>query len=132
MNLIVCVDDHLGMVFHHRRQSRDRVLCQHLLKLAENSRMLVSPSSALLFENQDVAIDPDFLQNARQDDWCFGEEPPFLPFEDRIQKLAVCRWNRVYPADQFLDLNLQNWVLLSREEFPGSSHDLITLEVYSK
>lgn len=33
MNLIVCVDDGCGMAFHHRRQSRDRVLREQILRL---------------------------------------------------------------------------------------------------
>ena len=30
MRVIVCVDDNGGMLFNHRRQSRDRVLCERV------------------------------------------------------------------------------------------------------
>ena len=32
MRVIVCVDDNGGMLFNHRRQSRDRVLCERVLQ----------------------------------------------------------------------------------------------------
>ena len=35
MILIVCVDDHNGMMFNHRRQSQDRILRGDILELAE-------------------------------------------------------------------------------------------------
>lgn len=34
MRVIVCVDDNGGMLFNHRRQSRDRVLCERVLQMA--------------------------------------------------------------------------------------------------
>ena len=33
MILIVCVDDHNGMMFNHRRQSQDRILRGDILEL---------------------------------------------------------------------------------------------------
>ena len=33
MVLIVCVDDHNGMMFNHRRQSQDRILRADILNL---------------------------------------------------------------------------------------------------
>ena len=35
MILIVCVDDHNGMMFNHRRQSQDRILRGDILELTE-------------------------------------------------------------------------------------------------
>ena len=35
MRVIVCVDDNGGMLFNHRRQSRDRVLCERVLQMAD-------------------------------------------------------------------------------------------------
>ena len=132
MNLIVCVDDHLGMAFNRRRQSRDRVLSQHLASLAGPGKLWVSPGSLPLFADLQVNADPDFLINAKEEDWCFAEFPPLMPYENKIRQLIVCRWNRSYPADQFLDLNLKAYRKVSSQEFPGSSHETITLEVYEK
>ena len=132
MHLIVCVDNHLGMAFNGRRQSRDRVLCSRISALASGSRLLMAPGSGLLFENQPVILDPDYLASARDGDYCFAEFPPLAAWEDRAERLILCRWNRVYPADQFLDLELSRWHKISQEDFPGSSHETITMEVYEK
>ena len=30
MTIFICLDDADGLAFNHRRQSRDRVLCEHI------------------------------------------------------------------------------------------------------
>ena len=40
MILIVCVDDHNGMMFNHRRQSQDRVLRADILELTDGKKTL--------------------------------------------------------------------------------------------
>ena len=63
-------------------------------------------------------------------DVCFVEDAPLAPHRARITCLYVFRWNRDYPADRRLDLDLSGWERTEQEEFPGSSHDKITLERY--
>ena len=133
MRVIVCVDDRMGMLFNHRRQSRDRVLCSYLLKLTAGRRLLMSAKSASLFENtENIVISEDFLREAGDEDYCFAEDRELLPWASQIRQLILCRWNRSYPGDFFLDLPLKDWHLSYMEEFPGSSHDAITVEVYDK
>ena len=133
MHVIVCVDDHMGMLFNHRRQSQDRILKEYLLKLTGRSRLFMNAQSGKLFENaENVQISEDFLAEAGKDDFCFTEDQPLLPWEDQIDALILCRWNRSYPGDFFLDLDVSLWHLQYAEEFPGSSHEKITVEVYQK
>ena len=47
-----------------------------------------------------------------------------------IRTLTVYRWNRRYPADVFLDVDLSGWRRVSCWEFPGHSHERISKEVY--
>ncbi len=128
MTLIVCLDDRNGMLFNRRRQSQDSILCQHITEFA-GEKLLVNEYSAKLFPKARVCPDP--LGCAREGDFCFVEDLDVLPFLEKAGKLIVFRWNRHYPADvTFPSEVLENWKLLERMEFPGSSHENITREVY--
>jgi len=132
MTIIVCVDNRMGMMFNHRRQSRDRVLAERLLSLCEGHTLRLHPYSSPLFpEGANIAVSEDFLSEAGEDDICFVEDPGLLPGEGRIRRIVLCRWNRDYPADGFFPLSLINAVPVRTEEFPGSSHERITLEEYA-
>ena len=48
MKLILCVDDKGGLAFNHRRQSRDRVLNEHILMHCVMSSLWISPYTAKL------------------------------------------------------------------------------------
>ena len=133
MNIIVCVDDKGGLSFNHRRQSRDRVLNEKLLVLSTGSKLWMAPSSEKLFAGApQVCVAEDFLTKAGAEDFCFVEQGALTPYLEKIHRLYLVRWNRVYPADCWLDLDLTAWQLESSEEFPGSSHEKITLEVYKR
>ena len=55
---------------------------------------------------------------------------------DAADRLILFRWNRTYPADMLFDQKAffsgGNWELVSQEEFPGKSHEKITMEVYQR
>lgn len=131
MTIIAAIDDHNGMLFNHRRQSRDRALTARVTELARGHTLRMSPYSAPLFpEEESIAVSDDFLSLAGEDDFCFVETADLLPYADRITHLILCRWNRDYPADTFFPLAVEDWQKLRTEEFPGSSHECITLEEY--
>lgn len=133
MNVIVCIDNRMGMLFNHRRQSQDRILREYLLNLTAGRPLLMNAYSRQQFEDRDhLTVREDFLSQARQEDYCFVENQPLTPWEEKISQLIVCKWNRDYPGDQFLDLDLARWHLKSSRDFPGSSHENITVEVYEK
>ena len=131
MTIIITVDDHMGTMFNHRRQSRDRALIGRVLALAEGQTLRMSPYSAVLFpEDGNIAVSEDFLADAEEDDICFVEDADILPYSEQITRLFLFRWNRDYPADTFLPLALDGWQMVGSEEFPGSSHERITMEEY--
>lgn len=133
MKIIVCLDDKNGMMFANRRQSMDRLLRQDLLKMTQGSNLWMSPYSASQFaeEASNILVDPDFLRKAEAEDWCFVEDAQ-LDQAEGIAKIAIYRWNRVYPSDKKfpIDRFCCDWKLESTKDFPGSSHERITLEVY--
>lgn len=133
MHIIVCVDDRMGMLYNHRRQSQDRVLREKLLELAGVHSLRMNAYSAKQFGTAPegrIAPSEDFLSQARAGDYCFVEDQPLAPYAPAIESLILCRWNRDYPGDFFLDLPLEHWHRQVLSEFPGSSHEKITLEVY--
>ncbi len=134
MILMAAVDDGMGLMFNHRRQSRDRLLRQRMLELAGDRALWMDGYSAAQFghelEGHNVRVEEDFLTQAPQGDLCFLEDRSPLPAAERIERLILFRWNRAYPADLCFDLDLGCWRLTETLDFPGSSHDKITQEVY--
>ena len=137
MILMVCVDDNGGMMFHRRRQSRDRRLVERILTLTQGSLLRMNAYSAALFsghERKQICISEDFLQKAEPGTFCFVENVSILPYLDKIERIIRFRWNRVYPADQYFEISLETdgWRLMDSESFAGSSHPDIKMEVYEQ
>ena len=129
MIIAVCADDALGLQFNHRRQSKDAALRQRLLELA-GGKLRVSPATAKQFDPGDtVSAGEDYLTAAQEGDWCFCEDTAYLDSAEKIEKIVLFRWNRRYPADVYFTFPGQ-WRKVSTEDFPGTSHETITQEVY--
>ena len=135
MHIIVCLDNRGGMSFHHRRQSRDRVVRADMLAMARDSVLWMNEFTRTQFEEApQLRVAPDFLDRAEAGEYCFVEEGPVGPWLDRVEFLVLYHWNRDYPADRYLDVDpaKEGWHLACREEFPGYSHKKITKEVYRR
>lgn len=133
MNVAVCVDKKMGTSFGGKRQSMDSELRKDLLKETKESggRLLVSPYTARQFRDQsELTVCDDPEKQAKEGDLYFAELVPLAGLEDRIEKLIIYHWNRQYPKDQELDIDLKKWKRQSRSDFQGSSHEKITREVY--
>ena len=133
--MIVCVvlDDNNGMMFNKRRQSQDRILREQILKMSEESTLWINEFTKKQFVNcefEHVTVDNELLEKAGESEYCFVEDLPLQEYENKISKLVIFKWNRVYPADKHFDISLNNWTLEETEEFEGSSHKLITKEVW--
>ncbi len=133
MNIILCLDDNNGMMFNKRRQSRDWIMNEKILKITENQRFLMNDYSAKLFgEGNNIIISDDFLSVAEKDDFVFVEEK--VESLDKVNSVYAFYWNRVYPADVHFsfDLEREGFVLTEAQDFSGSSHEKITLKVYRR
>lgn len=131
MTLIACVDDNMGMAFNGRRQSRDREVTARIRALTGGAALWVSPYTARLFGG-DVLSAEDFLERCGDRDFAFTELVPPGKIAHRIHRLVLYRWHRAYPADVFFDLDLTGWRLVSAADFTGTSHEVITEEIYEK
>ncbi|MCI9067699.1 MAG: ribonuclease Z [Lachnospiraceae bacterium] len=134
MTIFVCVDDHNGMLFNHRRQSRDEAVLKDMLDAAGTDIWMNGYSSKLFRKAPDrVVIEEGFLSLAPGDGYCFVENVPLGPCEDRLETLVVYCWNRAYPADTCLDIDLsRDWELTDTKEFGGTSHEKITRKTYER
>lgn len=136
MNLIVCLDDRNGMLFANRRQSRDAAVCQKILQLSADHTLWMNDYSAKLFAGMGgrISVADDFLGKSADGDYCFVENSDVLPYREKIEKVIIFRWNRHYPSDRkFPDTLLKDgFLLMETTDFPGKSHERITMEVYSR
>jgi hypothetical protein len=130
MNLIVCVDKSFGMSFGGRRLSRDGEVIRKIVEVTEGANLFVDEYSAVLFQgNREVICEPQFLSKAQSGDFCFAEISE-IPY-DRIESIYLFHWNRDYPADQYFQNEILHFFQKKKkEDFVGSSHKKITLEIY--
>ncbi len=136
MIIILAVDDKEGMLFNNRRQSQDRELRKRILEITNNKSLWMNQYSAKQFSTEDapnLKINDDFLIKAGAGEYCFVENDSVLPYLNKIEKIVLFKWNRRYPSDFYLAIDLAdgNWVLESTNEFQGSSHEKITEEIYN-
>ena len=126
MKLIVCLDDNNGMMFNKRRQSRDKILIENVLELCKGEKLYINEYSAKLFPENAVEV----IENTAgiEDGYCFAEN--FIINEEDIEEIIVYKWNRLYPADTYFNIDLEKWNLTETVDFEGSSHEKITRERY--
>ncbi len=133
MLLIACLDDNGGMMFAGRRQSKDRLLREHMLSVCDGRTLWMSPYSASQFEEGDpIQADAQYAEKVQAGDACFiedGELPTQSP-----SSILLYRWNRRYPADKHFPVDplKAGYRLVSSDNFAGSSHDKITVDRYER
>lgn len=137
MIIIVCIDDNNGMLFHGRRQSRDRVLRADVIKVAAGSSLWMNAYSFGQFADENSAlirVDEQFLDKGQAGEFCFVEDKTLADREASVEAVILYRWNRSYPSDMQFDIPLKErgWKLVSAEDFEGNSHEKITKETYRK
>ena len=122
------------MLFNHRRLSRDRRVCEKILDYSNEKELWMNAYSRKLFTNltdiNNIQVDEEFLDKSQS--ICFVENQDITPYLPKIDTLVLFRWNRDYPADFFFTVDLSQWNLISTEDFEGTSHEKITMEVYKK
>ncbi len=133
MTLILCADDRNGLLFHNRRLSRDSVLCDRILELCGDKPLWMNSYSASIFPQNrpNIRISEKFREDAQNGEFCFVENAEITQALLRTKTLVIFRWNRSYPSDVKLPESLlQGRKPVSTLEFAGSSHPVITQEVY--
>ena len=64
----------------------------------------------------------------------FAEDIPAPEVLENTSKIVIYRWNRHYPSDIRWEPDLEGlgFVLQETTQFPGTSHEKITREVYAR
>lgn len=129
MTLYICLDDRNGLRFNHRRQSRDAAVLADIHSLCTGN-LGIAPDSEKLIREAEI---PYVLPPETGEDF-FAEEIPTEEMLEKTKKLVIYRWNRHYPADVRWepDLTAMGFVLRETTDFPGTSHEKITREVYER
>lgn len=130
MTIYVCLDDRNGMLFNKRRQSRDAAVLEDI-RASLPEALTIDPFSEKLIREAGI---PCILAEASlpEDAHFFLEARPAAEAVAAASTLVIYRWNRHYPADVRFDADLSGFTPVSREEFPGKSHPMITKEVYTR
>ena len=130
---IVCVDDRFGMAFNKRRCSSDVAVLKDILGRTENARLWTDSYSAKLFSPEsEILVDDRAFEKAEAGEYVFCERVDPGKYQDRIEKVLVYFWNRKYPSDTKLTLDPEQWNRTIITEFPGHSHEKITLEEWTR
>lgn len=137
MIIITAVDDRNGMAFNHRRQSQDRILREKILALTDGKRLWMNHYSEKQFSGcnaKQINVADDFLNEAAPGEYCFVEDQSVDLYEQWVEQIILFKWNRKYPGDLFFNVDVRGpeWNLERTEDFIGSSHEKITMEVYGR
>ena len=132
MNFIFCVDDNYGMMFNSRRQSKDIKVINNILNFSKDYTLNIDPYSLDQFSKfnlENINVSKDFLKNIKDNNFYFVENQSIELIKDKIKKITLFKWNRIYPADFYFNKSiLINYNLLNIYEFTGNSHEKITRE----
>lgn len=129
MTLYICLDDRNGLKFNKRRQSRDGAVLEDIRDRL-SGKLLIAPYSETLIREAEI---PYVLPPETAEDF-FSEDIPSEEALAQTEKIVIYRWNRHYPSDVRWepDLDSLGFRLAETGEFPGTSHEKITREVYEK
>jgi hypothetical protein len=153
MRLVVCTDSRGGMMFNKRRTTYDRCVTEDILRDADGGKLLIAPYSEKIFrialftdEDEVPKIDPERedalpytvsdspLDDAENGDTVFIEDRDTSAYIGKITEIVIYNWNLTYPYDRQFDIDptTDGFKLISVNEFPGISHDIITKSVFSR
>lgn len=130
MKIIACVDNQLGLMFNHRRQSQDKVVREKIKEIQGDIYMNLYSYQLYKDDLNHIIVDENFLEKA-SDHYCLIENVCVNSYVHCIDQIILFCWNRNYPADFYLDIDLELFKLVSENDFKGSSHD-ITMKVYER
>lgn len=133
MTIYVCLDDKNGMLFNHRRQSRDAAVLADI-QAGIPAELTIAAFSEKLIQGSGIpyVLAPEDLTLLAPEAHFFLETGAAAELLPLVSTVVIYRWNRHYPADTHWDICLTEcgFSLQETSEFPGKSHEKITKEVY--
>ena len=126
MTIILCLDDKNGLSFNNRRQSRDKILIENVIK---NDNIYIRDYSKNLFSKYEVNV-IDNISELPADAVYFHEITNPEDIIDQFDIIIIYRWNRHYPSNVQFNFKMDLYKKILEEDFIGSSHDKITKEIW--
>ena len=124
----ICLEDRNGLLFNGRRLSRDRAQQENLMALCAGEPLWLASCSLPLFRWAGDQVRVFEVLPAASHGLFFFEDR--LPPPEWASEIVLYRWNRDYPADIHFTWDLSVFTLAEITEFPGSSHPVITRNIY--
>ena len=133
MNVILCLDDNKGLLFNNRRQSRDKAVSDDIFNGLNGEKLTVTSFSEKMFSDysEKIIVDDNPFGND-ESKYIFAENLSLQQYINKIDKITVYNWNRVYPCDFYCDIDFSQFELIEEIEFAGNSHEKITKQVFVK
>lgn len=129
MTLILTVENSFGLSFSNRRLSRDEEISKDIITICKNKRLYSDEYSAELFIGENINIVKLYETNFKEEDYIFCERE--IPENLKSpKKLILYKFNRDYPFDKSLEIDITKFKLIEQFDFKGKSHDKITRETY--
>lgn len=124
MKIIACIDNNNGILFNHRRLSKDKEVTSDILSMIAESCLVCSEYSSTLFSDSRIIITDDKM-NIPKNGYYFIENIFPNDFE-KSDEIILYKWNREYPSDTKFEVDMKKYVEVSETEFLGYSHEKIT------
>ena len=133
LKIVLCTDKRGCMLFGGKRVSSDWLMIKDLCDSTVGKIYITAYSLPLFKDYTDrVVVSPSPIDEAEVGGTVFTESPYLKKYKEEIGELIVYNWNRVYPLDEALDIDLGEFKLVSESEFKGHSHEKITKGIYRK
>lgn len=129
MKIIACVDNRLGMMFNHRRVSFDRYIVDDLQDLLDREPIIVNADLACKI-NKKLSVQISNTITIDTDKYQWIENFNLSNYQYEITDLILYYFNRDYPYDIELGIDLSLYEIHNRKDFKGYSHDKITRIIY--
>ncbi len=129
MKLISCVDDNYGLLFFKKRVSKDSKIIEDIFSL--NEKLSMNEYSYKMFCDYGYLGEIIISEYNIENTYFFNEVNTFENNKD-IEVLILYKFNRSYPSDIKLKIELDDYILVETMDFIGSSHEKITREKYIK
>ncbi len=124
MKIIACVDNNNGLLFNHRRLSKDRNVILDIENMTKENKFTCSEYSSHLFLNSDLK-NFTVKNELPQSGYFFVED--ILPKDlKNVDEIILYQWNREYPSDLKFEIDPKKYNEVDRKEFTGYSHEKIT------
>ncbi len=129
MKIVTCIENNKGLMFFKKRLSKDEKIIDDIKNM--NVKLSMNDYSHKMFlsynYDNEIIVSDEFVL----DTYYFNENNSLEEYED-ITEIIIYKFNRDYPSDLKLKINLEDFSLESIYEFVGKSHEKITKEVYKR